>query len=90
MSIDEQIITLVADTVRKTLAETSNGHAETVELLTIAEAAHALKVHKDTLYTWIKEKQITPVDFGTDERPNYRIHPAELERFIRDHERETG
>jgi excisionase family DNA binding protein len=83
MSIDETIINLVADTVRKTIAETSNGHHEPVEMLTIPQAAVSLKVDKSTVYGWIREGRIKAINLG-DQRQSLRIHRSELDRFIRD------
>jgi excisionase family DNA binding protein len=83
MSIDEQIISLVAETVKKTLAESGSGPILS-ELLTIPETAKLLKVDKSTLYTWIREGRIAAINLGGEGGQSLRVHQAELARFIRE------
>jgi excisionase family DNA binding protein len=84
MSIDETIINLVADTVRKTIAETSNGHHEEVQILTIPQAAALLKIDKSTVYGWIREGRIKAINLGDQRYQTLRIHRSELDRFLRE------
>ena len=60
-----------------------NGGPQVKELLTIPEAAGLLKVDKSTLYNWMREGRIKAINLGGEGGQSYRIHPTELDRFIR-------
>jgi excisionase family DNA binding protein len=55
----------------------------TLELLTVQEAAAALRVSRDTIYDRIRAGKLRA--FKLDEAPNasLRIERAELDRFLR-------
>ncbi|EYB67767.1 hypothetical protein DEIPH_ctg033orf0209 [Deinococcus phoenicis] len=46
--------------------------------LTAENVAAALHVHPDTVYRLIREGRIRAVNIGSEAKPSWRIHPAEL------------
>jgi excisionase family DNA binding protein len=54
------------------------------ETLTVEDVAAELRVHPDTVRTWIRTGELDAVDIGRE----YRIYRADLDEFIR--RRRTG
>jgi excisionase family DNA binding protein/PAS domain S-box-containing protein len=58
------------------------GH-ETPQWLTVSEVAEQLQVTEETVRRWIRSNQLPVVELGS-RRAGYRIHPSDLEQFLRD------
>ncbi len=54
------------------------------ETLTVEDVAAELRVHADTVRTWIRTGELDAVDVGRE----YRIYRADLDEFIKN--RRTG
>jgi excisionase family DNA binding protein len=54
------------------------------ETLTVEEVAAELRVHPDTVRTWIRSGELDAIDIGRE----YRIYRADLDEFLR--HRRTG
>lgn len=54
------------------------------ELLNVAQVAHELGVHEDTVRKWIREKQLKAAYLGR--RGGYRIRRSAMDEFIRKRE----
>lgn len=56
---------------------------ETPHWLTVTEVAEQLQVTEETVRRWIRSNQLPVVELGS-RRAGYRIHPSDLEQFLRD------
>jgi len=53
-----------------------------MQVLTVAEVAQRLRVHPDTVRSWLRSGRLGGVFIGG--RGGWRIPPEELERFVRE------
>lgn len=56
---------------------------ETPQWLTVTEVAGQLQVTEETVRRWIRSNQLPVVELGS-RRAGYRIHPSDLDQFLRD------
>lgn len=61
---------------------TQTSAAPSTQLLTVTEAAHALGMKRDYVYSAIRDGDLPVVYLGRGSRPVMRIQPTDLENFI--------
>jgi excisionase family DNA binding protein/PAS domain S-box-containing protein len=64
------------------LLHRQEGH-DTHQWLTVTEVAERLQVTEETVRRWIRSNQLPVVELGS-RRAGYRIHPSDLDQFLRD------